>query len=181
MTPRASDGHAGTVTGLRFQIAFVVLFPVPAPPGSFAGFPRPTDGIEPLPEGAVGARMDHLHDVQAAILGQEYLESRRITRWPLGRARLPEDAEGTGPALTDVFLVTHTADGALWEAWMAPPDQPLDPDRFPSWLRSDQHSPVAVLREALGRLTRELLSGEGPDFALAAATAGTALLHRRLR
>ena len=162
MTPRASDGHAGTVTDLRFQVVFVVLFPVPAPPGSFAGFPRPADGIDPLPEAAVQARMDQLHDVQAAILGQEYLASRRATRWPLGRVRLPEDG-GTGPPFADVFLVTHTAGGALWEAWMAAPDQQLEPDRFLSWLRSDQKGPVAVLREALERLSRELLSGEGPD------------------
>ncbi|MGC8471516.1 MAG: hypothetical protein ACP5PM_04400 [Acidimicrobiales bacterium] len=162
MTARASGGSARTVTDLRFQVVFAVLFPVPAPPGSFAGFLRPADGIDPLPEDAVQARMDQLHDVQAAILGQEYLATRRTTRWPLGRVRLPED-EGTGPAFADVFLVTHTGGGALWEAWMAPPDQPLEPDRFLSWLRSDQKSPVAALREALGRLSRELLSGEGPD------------------
>lgn len=142
---------------------FVVLFPVPAP-RDFAGFGGSIDGIDPLPPDALRARMDQLHDVQAALLGQEYLESRRITRWPLGRIGLPDDAGGTGPTSADVFLVTHTAGGALWEAWMAPPDQPLDPARFVSWLRPDQDtSPVAVLREHIADITRELLSAQGPD------------------
>jgi hypothetical protein len=142
---------------------FVVLFPVPAPRG-FAGFGSSIEGIDPLAPDALQARMDQLHDVQAALLGQDYLESRRITRWPLGRIGLPDDAEGTGPISADVFLVTHTAGGALWEAWMAAPDQPLDPARFVSWLRPDQDtSPVALLRERIADLTRKVLSAQGPD------------------
>ncbi len=142
---------------------FVVLFPVPAP-RRFAGFRPSIDGIAPVPPDALRARMDQLHDVQAAILGEEYLESHRVIRWPLGRIELPQDAEETGPDCADVFLVTHTAGGALWEAWISLPDQPLDPDRFVSWLRSDQATgPVAMLREHLAGVTRQVLLAQGPD------------------
>ncbi len=163
MTPRAGSGHTGSTAGSSFQVMFVVLFPVPAP-RDFAGFAGSIDGIDPLPQGASRARLDQLHDVQAALLGHEYLESHRITRWPLGRIGLPEDAEGTGPVCADVFLVAHTAGGGLWEAWMSAPDQPLDCARFVSWLRPDQHtSPVAVLREHLADVTRQVLLAQGPD------------------
>ena len=163
MTARSSDERAGSAADSPFQVMFALLFPV-AVPRNFPGFPGPIDGIDPLPAPVARARIDQLHEVQAALLGREYLESRRITRWPLGRVRLPEDAGGTGPGCADVFLVTHTAGAALWEAWMALPDQRLDAARLVSWLRPDHETgPAAVLRERIAEVTRRVLSASGPD------------------
>ncbi len=165
MTAQAGAGRAGTAGATPLQAMCVLLLPVAAP-RDFAGFAGRVDGIDPLPAEAARARMDQLHEVQAALLGHEYLESRRLTRWPLGRVRLPGDADGQGPDCADLFLVTHTAGAAVWEAWMSVPDQPLDPARLIAWLLPDQgKSPAAVVRERVGTVTRRVLSAPEPDEA----------------
>ena len=163
MTTWPGAGPAVPMDGAPLQAMCVLLFPVAAP-RDFGGFAGGIDGIDPLPAGTARSRMDQLHEVQAALLGREYLESRRITRWPLGRVRLPGDAGGEWPTGADLFLVTHTAGAAVWEAWMALPGQHLDAASFVSWLRPDQTgSPAAVLRDRVGAVTRRVLSASGPD------------------
>lgn len=102
-------------------------------------------------------RLDQMHEVEVALLGTDYLESRRIARRPVGRVRLTARPGGSGPEHADLFLVTHTAGAALWEAWMTVADQPLDAARFAAWIRSDVvGSPAAVLRERVTAPARQL-------------------------
>jgi len=158
--------------GDSIQAMFVLFFPARVPQ-AFAGFTGHVDGVDALPADHVQARTEQLHDVEVALLGTEYLKSRRITRWPLGRAVLPmheapAQEAGTGPHHADLFLVTHTAGVGVWEAWISLPDEPLDARRFVSWLRSGQGAgPAAVLRERIASATRQFLSDLGTDEAFA--------------
>jgi hypothetical protein len=141
-----------SITALPLQIMLVLLFPARAPQDP-AVSGDPPDGFEPIPTDAARARMDQLHEIEVALLGIEYLMSRRITRLPVGRVRLPVPQGVPGPDHADVFLVTHTTGVALWEAWIPVPDQPLDAARFVEWLRSDvAASPAALLRERIAAL-----------------------------
>jgi len=129
---------------------FVLLVPARVP-RSFAGFGGYLPGgVDALPREDAQARTGQLQEVLAALLGREYLESRRLARWPLGRVRFPAAPDGDGPGHADVFLVTHTAGAALWECWLPAPAQPLDAARWIGWLRPDTgRSPAAVLYERL--------------------------------
>ena len=103
--------------------------------------------------------MAQMGEVELSQLGKNYLETRRVLRWPLGRVRLPSPDGDPGPDHTDVYLVTHTAGAALWEAWIPAAAQPLDASRHIAWLLSDIDGvPVAVLRERIGTIDREVSS-----------------------
>lgn len=137
---------------------FVVLIPTRTP-SSFSGFGEQPVGIDLLPADEVGRRVAQLAEVEVAQFGQSYLESRRVRRWPLGRARLSAASEGTAPGHADVYLVTHLAGAALWEAWIPVGDQPLDATREIARLLADTEGGlVAVLREQLAGVDRELSS-----------------------
>jgi hypothetical protein len=138
------------VSAAAFQVMFVLLIPARAP-RSFAGFGGCLPGgVEALPGEDAQARTGQLREVQSALLGREYLESRRLARWPLGRVRFPAAPGEDGPGHADVFLVTHTAGAALWECWIPAAAQPLDAARWIGWLRPDTAgSPAAVLYERL--------------------------------
>jgi len=128
---------------------FVLLVPARVP-RSFAGFGTALPGgIDALPGEDAQARTGQLQEVQTALLGSEYLESRRLARWPLGRVRFTAAPGADGPGHADVFLVTHTAGAALRECWLPAPAGPLDA-RYIGWLRPDTPgSPAAVLHERL--------------------------------
>ncbi len=143
----------------------VLLFPDNAP-RDFDGFGErldgALDGLETLPSNEAKARMDQLHDTEMALLGSEYLETRRIARWPLGRVRLPAATGAGEPQSADVFLVTHTAGAALWEAWIPIPEQPLDAERFVAWLRSDTTTSAAgVVKQCLASVSRQISTWGG--------------------
>jgi hypothetical protein len=88
-------------------------------------------GSKPSRAGDAQARTGQLQEVQAALLGSEYLESHRLARWPLGRVQFAASGyEKQAPGHADVFLVTHTAGAAVWECWLPAPTQPLDAARY---------------------------------------------------
>jgi len=135
---------------------FVVLFPtrVTQP---FLGFGDAEVGWQPIPTSDAEARMGQVHEIELAVLGRPYLDSRRFVRWPLGRVDFSPPPNPGWPTHADVFLLTHTAGAALWEAWMAAPEQPLDAEVFIAWLSSDvEGSPVAKLQQALSEIDRRL-------------------------
>jgi len=152
-----------------FQVMFVLLVPARVP-RSFAGFGgNLPGGVDALPEEEAQARTGQLQEVQAALLGSEYLESRRLARWPLGRVRFPVRPGEDGPRHADVFLVTHTAGAALWECWIPAPAQPLDAARYIGWLRPDTAgSPAAVLHARLTAASGQVQAppGAGDVFPL---------------
>lgn len=135
------------MSGAVLQTMFVLLFPARvAQP--FTGFGDSPGGTGELPPGDAQARMDQLREVETALLGRQYLDSRRMARWPLGRVRLPTAADGTAPGHADVFLITHTSGAGLWECWIPAPARPLDAARYVTWLwPAADGSPAAVLRE----------------------------------
>lgn len=149
---------------VRLSAMFVLLFPARVVP-MFAGFDRPGDGIEQIPADEAQARIGQLNGVETVLLGRQYLESRRMRRWPLGRIRLAEPAGG-GPDHADVFLVTHTSGAGLWESWIPSPAQPLDAGRYASWLQSDLvGTPAWALRERLVALDPAVAASGADDAA----------------
>jgi hypothetical protein len=109
--------RAACMSGVPLQTMFVLLFPARAPQ-PFTGFGEVPGRAEALPGADAAARMGQLREVETVLLGKDYLESRRLARWPFGRVELPPPDGGTGPDHADVFLLTHTAGVALWEAWI---------------------------------------------------------------
>jgi hypothetical protein len=159
------------VSAPPLQAMSVLLFPVRAP-RSFAGFGNaPAGGLEALPAEDARARTDQLQQVQAALLGREYLESRRLARWPAGRVTFPPPDHLNAPSHADIFLLTHTAEAALWECWIPLPAQPLDAARHVRWLRTGNGaSPAGVLVERLTSATSHTpslaVTGEGFPFTI---------------
>lgn len=104
---------------LPLHTTFVLLLPVPLPrsllgPDNVVAASRLSPaGFKPVPGEDAQARIDQVGEAETALLGGEYLESRRMARRPLGQVGLP--SVGTGPLHADLFLVTHTAGAALWE------------------------------------------------------------------
>jgi hypothetical protein len=144
---------------------FVVLIPTRTST-TFTGFGEQPAGIELLSEGESARRVAQLASVEVAQFGQAYLDSRRVRRWPLGRVRLSATPNGSAPDHADVYLVTHLAGAALWEAWIPVGDQPLDATRDIARLLADtEGGPVAVLREHLAGIDRELSAVPGLEDA----------------
>jgi|GEM_PF-4342237 len=116
---RQSVPDIARTTVLSVQAMFVLLFPARTPrdPAMLADPPL---GFEPIPAGAARARMAQLHEIEVALLGVEYLRSRRITRLPVGRVRLPSEPvhslerfaawRPTGIALAHYGLLADPAD-----------------------------------------------------------------------
>ena len=72
--------------------AFVLLFSI-RPKGAFKGFDTSHPGVAPLPSAEAQAYMTGLTEFERRLLGKAFLETRRITRWPLGRIALAGLAE----------------------------------------------------------------------------------------
>lgn len=67
--------------------SFVLLFSVRLK-GAFKGFDTSHPGVTPLPPGEAQAYTTGLAEFERRLLGKAFLETRRITRWPLGRIAL---------------------------------------------------------------------------------------------
>jgi hypothetical protein len=72
--------------------AFVLLFSIRLK-GAFKGFDTSHPGVAPLPSGEAQAYTTGLTEFERRLLGKAFLETRRITRWPLGRIALEGGAE----------------------------------------------------------------------------------------
>jgi len=93
---------------------FVLLFAVtPAAAAERIGQPA---GLQPIPEEVAAAYRERIEDRQQRLLGQPYLQARRLERRSIGRLALPGgDAD---PAFADIHLVVHKSGAALWEVWL---------------------------------------------------------------
>ena len=142
------------------ETMFVLLFP--AQP--FTRFGDDTGGAGEFPPSDVQARLDQLREVETALLGRQYLESRRMTRRPIDRVRLPSATDGAAPDHADVFLITHTSGAGLWECWIPAPAQPIDATLYVTWLWPGLNgSPAAVLREHITSASWSVPSQAGKD------------------
>ncbi len=134
----------------RFETLLVLLFPTVADAGLVDGQLEP---LEQLAADQAKARMGQLRDVELAVLGSAYLESRRMERRPMGRIRDLGSGEDGLPEYADVFLVTHIAGVALWEAWLPAPTAPLDASRYIGWLDPESEGgPAAAVRAWIARI-----------------------------
>jgi hypothetical protein len=142
--------HESTV-----EPAFALLFSIRLK-GAFKGFGKIYPGVTPLPPGESQAYTTGLAEFERRLLGKAFLETRRITRWPLGRIALEGLAENA-PAHADVYLLSHKSGVALWEVWMPAPAQSFDASRWINWLDAEvEDGLVARLWRVLGAVNHEL-------------------------
>lgn len=136
------EGDAAT----RIAPTFVLLFSVaPGVPGG----PRPLEqppGIEPLDVHALAAYREHVEQRQRRLLGDAYVQARRLQREPVGRLALDDDGapDGLAPRHADVWLVRHKSGAAVWEVWLSAPEQPLDAPRWIAWLDRSRDDSLAA-------------------------------------
>jgi hypothetical protein len=133
MTPRAAP--AATVLP-----TFVLLFAVT--PAAAAERPGPPSGLQPIPDEIAAAYRERVEGRQQRLLGEPYLQARRLERRSVGRLALPQ-AEGA-PAFADIRRVVHKSGAALWEVWLSAPAQPMAVERWTGWL--DMDAPESLAR-----------------------------------
>lgn len=125
---------------------FVLLFAVT--PDTAAGRGGTVTDIEPIPDDVAVAHLDRIEGLQQRLLGEPYLQARRLVRTSVGRLSLPGgDFE---PAFADIHLVVHKSGAAVWEVWLAAPPQPMDVVRWAGWL--DMEAPDSLARRIWDRL-----------------------------
>ena len=157
---RANNSHADSnAAGLVVKPAFVLLFSIRLK-GALKGVGASHPGVTPLPAGESQAYTAGLAEFERRLLGQIFLETRRITRWPLGRitlASLHDNESGGAPAHADVYLLSHKSGVALWEIWVPATAQPFDAARWIGWLDPEaEDSLVARLWRVLGPINHEI-------------------------
>jgi hypothetical protein len=121
------------------QPAFVLLFAV-TPDAMTRPTPMPT-GLQTLPDALAESYRSRLDAMQQRLLGEPYLQARRLTRSAVGRLSLP-DGQGA-PSHADIHLVIHKSGAAVWEVWLQPPPQALDVARWVAWLDMDDPDSLA--------------------------------------
>jgi hypothetical protein len=135
--------------------AFVLLFSIRLK-GAFKGFDTSHSGVSPLPSGEAQVYMAGLTEFERRLLGKAFLETRRITRWPLGRIALDGMADDA-PAHADVYLLSHKSGVALWEVWLPATAQPFDASRWINWLDPEvEDGLVTRLWRILGPINHEI-------------------------
>lgn len=140
--------------GIVVEPAFVLMFSIRLK-GAFKGFGSPHPGVAPLPSDEAKAYTTELAEFERRLLGKAFLETRRITRWPLGRIAL-EGLADDAPKHADVYLLSHKSSVALWEVWLHAPSQSFDATRWIDWLDAEAEGGlVARLWHVLGAINQE--------------------------
>jgi hypothetical protein len=126
---------------------FVLLFAVtPAAAAERIGQPA---GLQAIPDEVAAAYRERIEDRQQRLLGQPYLQARRLERRSIGRLALPGgDAD---PAFADIHLVVHKSGATLWEVWLTAPAQPMAVERWIGWL--DMEAPDSLARRVWSHLS----------------------------
>jgi hypothetical protein len=148
-------GEMRTPASLIVEPAFVLLFSVRLK-GAFKGFVTPHPGVTPLPTDESHTYTAGLAEFERRLLGKAFLETRRITRWPLGRIALTDLPKGA-PAHADVYLLSHKSGVALWEVWVPATAQCFDAARWIGWLDPEADDGMVVrLWRVLGPVNHEI-------------------------
>ncbi|MBD3773131.1 MAG: hypothetical protein IE917_16790 [Betaproteobacteria bacterium] len=152
---RSTPPQGDTTADLTVVPAFILLFSIRlAKP--FAGFHVQFPDITSLPTSQEQAYLAQFSDFEGRLLGETFLQARRIKRWPLGRIALTSDLENA-PSYADVYLLAHKSGIALWEVWLPASDQPFNATRWIAWLDPDaDHGLVAQLRRVLAPINQAL-------------------------
>jgi len=164
--------------------AFVLLFGVtPDVAAKHAAMPK---GLQAIPDVVSQSYLGRLEAMQQRLLGEPYLQARRLRRTSVGRLMLP----GTPgePTHADFHLVAHKSGALVWEVWLVAPPQPMNVSTWIRWLDMEvkdslartiwraltpadsdhKHSPemtlpLAVLRATNGSLD-DLVATHGHDL-----------------
>lgn len=123
------------------QPAFVLLFAVT--PDAAAQHTEVPQGLRVIPDEFAESYRGRLDAMQQRLLGEPYLQARRLTRTAVGRLPLPS-VEGA-PVHADIHLVTHKSGAAVWEVWLRAPPQLLEVARWVAWL--DMQDPNSLARQ----------------------------------
>lgn len=142
-------------SGVVVEPAFILLFSVRLK-GAFKGFTAPHPGVATLSADDSRAYLEGLAEFERRLLGKAFLETRRITRWPLGRIALDGMADDA-PAHADVYLLSHKSGVALWEVWLPATEQVFDAARLIGWLDPESEDGlVARLWHVLGEVNQAI-------------------------
>jgi hypothetical protein len=140
---------------------FVLLFSVT--PDAAAGRTAPPAGLQPIPEEVSESYRSRLDSLQQRLLGEPYLQARRLRRTAVGRLNLPGLAGE--PAYADIHLVVHKSGAAVWEVWLSAEPQPIDIVRWIGWL--DMEAETSLARQIWDRLAPPVNGRSGtPEMAL---------------
>lgn len=137
MSPNAADAAPGPAATV--WPAFVLLFAVT--PDAAAGRATAPVGLQPIPDEVSQSYRSRLESLQQRLLGEPYLQARRLQRTSVGRLDL-SGREGE-PAHADIHLVVHKSGAAVWEVWLAAPPQPMDAARWIGWLDMEASDSLA--------------------------------------
>lgn len=141
--------------------AFVLLFTVT--PDAAAKHTEMPIGLQAIPEEISESYRGRLDAMQQRLLGEPYLQARRLTRTAIGR--LPLRVSNGEPTHADIHLVEHKSGAVVWEVWLIAPPQTLDVVRWIRWLDME-------VEDSLARLVWSKLSPTGvgqqpsPEMAL---------------
>jgi len=108
---RSAPPRGDATTDMTVAPAFMLLFSIRLAK-VFAGFDAQFPGIAPLPAEQEKAYLAQFSDFEGRLLGETFLQARRIKRWPLGRIALAGDLENA-PPYADVYLLAHKSGIAL--------------------------------------------------------------------
>jgi len=146
---------SGFPEDLAVEPAFMLFFSIHLH-GAFTGFTRQSAGIAPLPPRQLEDYDTQFARFETQLLGKTFVETHRITRWPLGRIAL-DILIGDTPAYADVYLICHTSGAALWEIWLPAPAQLFDTSRWIGWLDPDARDGlIERLWRVLGPVNKEI-------------------------
>ena len=123
----------------RVQPAFVLLFAVT--PDAAVGHTQMPVGLQPIPDDISESYRGRLEVIQQRLLGESYLQARRLSRTSVGR--LPLHGFEGGPPYADIHLVVHKSGAAVWEVWLVAPTQGMDVVRWIRWLDMEAEDSLA--------------------------------------
>jgi hypothetical protein len=125
----------------------VLLFAVT--PDAAARHAASPAGLQPIPEEISNSYLSRLEAMQQRLLGEPYLQARRLQRTAVGRLPLP--GLNGEPKHADIHLVVHKSGAAVWEVWLVAPAQPMDVARWIRWL--DMEAEDSLARIVWNKLT----------------------------
>jgi hypothetical protein len=140
---------------------FVLLFAVT--PGAAAELPDQPIGLQPIPDETAAAYRERIEDRQQRLLGEPYLQARRLERRSIGRLPLPGGDDE--PSFSDIHRVVHKSGATLWEAWLTAPAQTMAVERWVGWL--DMEAPDSLARRIWNALSPSVAGAlAAPEMAL---------------
>lgn len=134
---RAADLQPSAVQKVR--PAFVLLFAVT--PDAAALHTETPSGLQPIPDELSESYRGRLEAIQQRLLGEPYLQARRLKRTAMGRLALP--GSDLDPHFADIHLVEHKSGAAVWEVWLVAPAQAFDVARWTGWLDMEVEDSLA--------------------------------------